>query len=150
MIRSQANSRNRQQPPSRGWSRAVHWVQPQPLLHYYLNPRAGFWKGKRKLLLHYRPPQAGPRSNTATVADIQPLTAAKCKQEACQNTLRPGLLLYTSLPPQHFCTRGVAQQPTQASVQAAEKHPGNCTINQTVCEKQELKTHYPTNQILYL
>lgn len=62
--------------------------------------------GKQKLLAQWRPLQAGPRTNMATVADVQLLTAAKCKGEDCQTTLRPGFLLYTSLLLQHFLNHG--------------------------------------------
>lgn len=104
VVRSQANSRKRQEPSGQGWSSAEHQAQAQ--LQEYLNGRASFWKGKQELLAQCRPPQAGPRSNMATAADVQLLIAAKCKGEACQTTLRPRLLPYTSLPLQPFLHHG--------------------------------------------
>jgi len=91
-------------------------------------------------LLRCRPPQAGPKGNTAT-ADVQFLTAVTGKGEVCKSALWPGLLCCTLLPPQHFCNLGVTQQTTPVSLQAAQKCPGSHPRNKLVHEKQELETH---------
>lgn len=131
VVRSQANSRNKQQPPGQGWSPAEYQSQPQ--LHEHLNWRAGFWKRKQKLLAQCRPPQAGPRSNMATVADVPLLIAAKCKGEACQITLKPRLLPYTWLPLQHFLRHGGGPA----------AHPGFCPS----CTKIPWELHYKPDSL---
>lgn len=138
-------SQPRHQPQGQGWPPAEHKVQPRPLLYEHPNPRAGFRKGKQKLSLRYRPPQAGPKSNAATVADVQFLMVAKCKGEGCKITQWPVLLLCTSIPSplQRFCTLGVTQQPTPASLQAAQKCPGSCPGNKPVRQKHKLEPHCP-------
>lgn len=101
--------------------------------HKYLNQRPGFWKGKQKLLVEYRPPQTGPRNNMATVAEVKLLTAAKCKGEACQTTLRPGLLPYTSSSLQHFLHHGGG----------SAAHPGFCPS----CMKTSWELHYKPDNL---
>ena len=140
---SKSRAGSRQQRWSQGQPPAEHQVRPHPLSYKHPNPRAGFQKGKQKLSLRYRPPQAGPKSNTATAADVQFLTAAKRKGEVYKIALWPGLLLCTPLTPQHFCTLGVTQQPTPASLQAAQKCPGSCPGTKLVHEKQRLETYCP-------
>lgn len=135
----------RQQPQRQGQPPPEHQVRPQPRFYEDPNPRAGFRKGKQKLLRRYRPPQTGPKINKATVADVQFLTAAKQRSLQDRSVARTAPL-HPATPPQHSCTPGVMQQPTLASLQAAQNA---LETSQSVKNKSWRLTAH-SNQILCL
>lgn len=128
----------RQQPQRQGQPPPEHQVRPQPRFYEDPNPRAGFRKGKQKLLRRYRPPQTGPKINKATVADVQFLTAAKKRSLQDRSVARTA--------PLHPATPAPALLHPRGDAAAHLGLPPSCTKcpgNKPVREKQELETHCP-------
>lgn len=127
----------RQQPQSQGQPPPEHQVRPQPCCYKDPNPRASFRKGKQKLLRQYRPAQTGPKSNKATVADVQFLTAAKQRSLQDHSEARTAPL-HPATPPALLHPGG--------DTAAHLGLPPSCTKcpgNKLVRAKQELETHCP-------